>query len=887
MLPPDKGDAEMKHSTRLLSFACALLVALSVRAVSAVQERFESAEVTWRLAESDCSARLLVHERDFTVAHSGQGSEHFRVWNTQGTYIYLAHPVAPARIIDELLPSMWVKADRAGLRMMLRVVLPRTKDREGKTLTVMLDGEFYTQVGAWQRLQVRNLKKSLEAEVRIRRLQLGQVDEHEAYIDHVVLNAYTGPGITEIWTDDLELVGYAASPREATPVGMMASSTTARPSLPAVARRTPTAQLRGSVLLVEDRPYFARVIEHNGEPLSWLKGVGFNTALLRSPPSATQLSEAEEADIWLVAPPPITDGVLDLTPAHRRVIAWRLGAGATAAEATAIDNLATQVRRQDREAARPIVCDIERDVPRFASIGDLIMLGRPIIGTSFELKYYGDWLTQQLRPLTGKPFWGTVQTEPSARLVEQLAIAYANQSASQSPGSQLPKLCADPEQVRLLAFETIAAGARGVCFLSRSRLDLEDNVAKLRVASLRLINDELSLVEPWAAGGSFAEGIDMREPGTRGRVLETERSRLLVITRHEPGQQYVPRSHPTEAISFVAHSIPITDQAYHLGSNGLQPLVRSHTTGPRITIRDPESVSLVLFTQDPLAINRSTRVLNGNRKQAAGFRQEIASIQMRQTLDIVGKLGRLESAKPVLDESRAALDRAEQLLRSGDSRNALVATRTVQALVRRVQRKAWEEAVLAFPSPASSLLCSSFATLPLHAEATNRLATATWATNVLRAGDCESLEAMLRSGWRQHAPGPSTETTFVELSLVEPAGGRSALRMVARQLPQTTGATDALPLSITSAPVAVEAGQSLRIHGWVKVPKAITGSDEGLMIYDSISGEELAERITHTSDWREFTLYRIATHSGELTLTFALTGFGEAWLDEVAVAILH
>ena len=883
MLPPDKGDAEMKHSTRLLSFACALLAALAVRAVSAVQERFESAEVSWRLAESDCSARLLVHERDFTVAHSGQGSEHFRVWNTQGTYIYLAHPVAPARIIDELLPSLWVKADRADLRMMLRVVLPRTKDREGKTLTVMLDGEFYTQVGAWQRLQVRNLKKSLEAEVRIRRLQLGQVDEHEAYIDHVVLNAYTGPGVTEIWTDDLELVGYAA----ATPVGMMTSLPAAGPVPHAAERRTPAAELRGSVLLVEGRPYFARIIEHNGEPLSWLKGVGFNTALLRSPPSAAQLSEAEEADVWLVAPPPITAGVLDLTPAHRRVIAWRLGTGATAAEATAIDNLATQVRRQDRAAARPIVCDIERDVPRFASIGDLIMLGRPIIGTSFELKHYGDWLTQQVQPLIGKPFWGTVQTEPSARLVEQLAIAYANRSASQSLGSQLPKLCADPEQVRLLAFETIAAGARGACFLSRSRLDREDNVAKLRVASLRLINSELSLVEPWAAGGSFAEEIDMRESETRGRVLETERSRLLVITRHEPGQQYVPRSHTTELITFFAHSIPITDQAYHLGSNGLQPLVRSHTTGPRITIRDPESVSLVLFTQDPLAINRSTRVLNGNRKQAAALRQEIASIQMRQTLEIVGKLGRLEPAKPVLDESRAVLDRAEQLLRSGDSRNALVATRTAQALVRRVQREAWEEAVLAFPSPTSSLLCSSFAALPLHAEATNRLATATWATNVLRAGDCESLDAMLRSGWRQHAPVPATDTTFVELSLDDPAGGRSALRMVARPPSQTAGTTNPLPLSITSAPVAVEAGQSLRIHGWVKVPKAITGSDEGLMIYDSISGEELAERITHTGGWREFTLYRIATHSGELTLTFALTGVGEAWLDEVAVAILH
>jgi hypothetical protein len=434
-----------------------------------------------------------------------------------------------------------------------------------------------------------------------------------------------------------------------------------------------------------------------------------------------------------------------------------------------------------------------------------------------------------------------------------------------------------------LAFETIAAGARGLCFRSRSRLDLQDDVTRLRAASLRLINTELSLVEPWAAGGSFAEEIDMRASATRGRILETERSRLLVITRHEPGQQYVPRPLRATPISFVVHSVPITDQAYHLGSKGLQPLLRSQTSGPRITIREPDAVSLVLFTQDPLVINRSTRVLAESRTQSVTLRQQIASIQLRQTLDIVDKCGRAEPAKPALDEARAMLERAEQLLRTGDSRNALVATQTAEELIRRAQYETWEEAVLAFPSPASSLLCSSFATLPLHAEAANRLATATWPGNVLPAGDCESLDALLRSGWRQHTSDAGAESTLVELSLADPAGGRSALRMVS---PPASRGTAASPLAITSAPVMVEAGQSLRIHGWVKVPEAITGSSDGLLIYDSISGEELAERITQTNGWREFTLYRMATHSGELTLTFALTGFGEAWLDELSVAVL-
>jgi hypothetical protein len=62
---------------------------------------------------------------------------------------------------------------------------------------------------------------------------------------------------------------------------------------------------------------------------------------------------------------------------------------------------------------------------------------------------------------------------------------------------------------------------------------------------------------------------------------------------------------------------------------------------------------------------------------------------------------------------------------------------------------------------------------------------------------------------------------------------------------------------------------------------------DGLAIYDSLAGIDLAERIHEASDWREFTLYRAAPRAGSVTLTFALTGMGEAWLDDVTVNLLE
>ena len=83
------------------------------------------------------------------------------------------------------------------------------------------------------------------------------------------------------------------------------------------------------------------------------------------------------------------------------------------------------------------------------------------------------------------------------------------------------------------------------------------------------------------------------------------------------------------------------------------------------------------------------------------------------------------------------------------------------------------------------------------------------------------------------------------------------------------------------------------------------------MIIDSIGGEALAERIGPTpgwknvdrqrqglkplpvkpdkqdqdpaDDWKEFSIYRVAPQDGPLSVTFALCGLGEVWLDDVAI----
>jgi hypothetical protein len=127
--------------------------------------------------------------------------------------------------------------------------------------------------------------------------------------------------------------------------------------------------------------------------------------------------------------------------------------------------------------------------------------------------------------------------------------------------------------------------------------------------------------------------------------------------------------------------------------------------------------------------------------------------------------------------------------------------------------------------------------------------------------------------------------TEVQLVANDPHSGQGSLQL--RVWPAdpkvAVGMLETPPMWITTAAAPVASGQLVRIRGWVDVPTPITNSVDGLLIFDSLTGPALAERIGQTRGWQEFALYRIAPQAGALTVTFALTGVGTARIDDVAI----
>ena len=81
-----------------------------------VYDDFEGPQPSWRPAGSDAQYRVEFHQRVNNEAHTGRQSEFVRVRANGGTVVYFTHDIGAALVIDELVPSVWIKSDRAGLQ---------------------------------------------------------------------------------------------------------------------------------------------------------------------------------------------------------------------------------------------------------------------------------------------------------------------------------------------------------------------------------------------------------------------------------------------------------------------------------------------------------------------------------------------------------------------------------------------------------------------------------------------------------------------------------------------------------------------------------------------------------------------------------------------------
>jgi hypothetical protein len=929
------------HRLLAVTLLIVLTLAVSVLGQAARQEPFDGPEPTWRAAGGNARWRIVEQRRLPNEGRTGGGCEFLRIQGEGGTTAYVSHAIGRPRIIPELAPSVWVKSDRPGLQLEVRVVLPRSEDpRTGRPVVTVLSGASYNDVGRWQQLRLDDLPLLLNRQIRVLRTQIGpSVDGREAYLGEILLNVYGGPGATTVWIDDLNIAGYA----EQGPTPEVASLP--RVASPSASRVVPVAgteprlvEMTNSILQVSGRPFFPRIIQYQGEPLTVLKQLGFNSIWISHLPAPELLDEARRVGLWVICPPPraaeeekgtvpfslgrklgqspaeSTD--LDaqvaplpaIGPQYAGVLAWDFGWGLTQEHLESTKRWAEQVRMADRQG-RPLVCRPDTELRGYSRHADLLLLDRRPLGTSMELTDYGAWIRQQQRlARPGTPVWTTIQTQLSPALRRQLAALDPNRA---------PPSTAAVEQIRLLAYSAVAAGSRGLLLLSDSPLTADDPDTRQRAMICELLNLELDLIEPWAAGGTYVTNVEASEKEVTGAVLRADRSRLAIPLWYTSSAQFCPAQAAANNLGVVVPGAPEATNCYELGPGGIQAVRhRRATGGERVTLDEFGLTALVLLAHDPLIVNNLTQRATAIGPRAAELTRNLAARKLSVVQELSQQLGgRTVSPQYLRDwlqTARENLVLCDARLAAKEYAAACVHAQRAMRAMRLIERSYWDKAVDGLPAPLSSPGTASFASLAAHWRLAERLGGSRLGPNRLPAGDFENLDAMLQAGWRHIGqPIPGVESAGRTIADA-PHSGRSCLSLTVAAKPaadavppyvermpvllggrgrrdadSTPAVIDRPPTWVATPPIAVEAGQVVCVRGWVSIAKPLAGSVDGLMIVDSLSGDDMALRITKTDGWQQFSFYRVATQSGPMTVAFVLTGLGEVRLDDIAIQVLE
>ena len=91
-------------------------------------------------------------------------------------------------------------------------------------------------------------------------------------------------------------------------------------------------------------------------------------------------------------------------------------------------------------------------------------------------------------------------------------------------------------------------------------------------------------------------------------------------------------------------------------------------------------------------------------------------------------------------------------------------------------------------------------------------------------------------------------------------------------------------MQISSPSVRVPKGKAFRIDAMVRT-LGFGGPHQGVLVYDTVGGQELGVLVRGESTWTPIRLYRQAIGDQEVKVMFEVIGAGEVMVDEVRLQI--
>ncbi|MDR3111093.1 MAG: hypothetical protein LBU65_15605 [Planctomycetaceae bacterium] len=678
-----------------------------------------------------------------------------------------------------------------------------------------------------------------------------------------------------------------------------------------------TIQMSDQSIRVNNREIAVRAIRYRGEPLRELWNLGFNTVWLTGKPTLELLLEARSVGIFLICSPPSQTELAEMRRAtsagtsatggqtlpitdklYDSVLAWNLGDQCVGDERVlnSYFQWSKELRSVDRRRSRPLICIPASGIKDYSRFVDILLLDRLPFFTSFELSNYRDWHTKLLKSLAvpDAPSWSTIQTQPDQRMELQWQLF---------SGSNGVAPVVTYEQMKILVQTAITSGSHGLLFESDTPLTANDPATAYRRLALELINRELDLIEEWFSKGKTVAILKSNRANIATAVLQTNRSRLLLPLFDDTNLQHAVGAATAGNVRYVVPGVPDDYDAYQLVPGGIRPLDTERVAGGTRIILDEANInSVVFFTSNPeirsaielrarnLGARMASIAIELSRQQRSTFETTFGSLRRLQQTggiperDKVPLIG-MEEQESLLRLTQTDIDRCAWFFERGDFASAFLQAEKATRGVRVAARDLWTHAIRFDLQPMMTPVSLSYHNLPAFIETYNRAIGAVREQNRLISGTAENL-TQWDSEWltsTHKVDGVTAEANLTTDAARSGLGG-ICLEVKPTDTQKPIGYVETAPIWMSLRQgVQVKAGEMICVTGWLNVKEPITGSHDGVMIYDNIGGAALALRFANTQGWRNFAFYRIAPSDTQLELTMSVCGFGKAYFDDIEI----
>jgi hypothetical protein len=827
-------------------------------------------------------------------------------------YVHYVYPIGKAPVNDELRVALYLRANRPGIQIMARIVLPKERDPKNvdNVLTTYIRGDLYQQVGRWQLLEIgRPVTLTKQQQQLMTESSKRSLDFTGAYVDHVVLNLYGGPGPTTVWIDDLE-VGPVVSVAPFQPTARPDNSGTplANANITRPADRREVVKFDGHISVGEKR-LFVRAVRYTDTVLSVLKNAGFNTVCFDHTASAGVIHEANDLGLWIAPEMRVLnqDGsalaadeiIKDINRYADKdaVLFWRLN-GVLSYEQSLPVSRGLQTA-QAADLGHPIAADVWDGIGPYSRSVNMIGAYRWPLMTTLELPKYREWLegrrklTTQAKP--GAFTWTWIQTH--------LPDFYGDLLYNQNPRAEFKDpVGPQPEQIRLLTYMAIASGCRGLGFWS-DRFLADSHQGRDRLLCCALLNQEIDMLESLLVTvESEPQWIDTSVKDVKAAVLRCNQGVLVLPIWQGKFGQLVPGQAAAAKLTITVPQVPVTMQGWEVSPGEVRGLKAERVDrGLRVTLPEFGLTSAIVFTSDPNVMGRFQDQSRTRREKAAQWSYQMALYEYEKVaktqaqLELVGAT--IPDANALLADANRRLQESKKNWDAHKFSEAYHDAERALRPVRILMRAQWEKAVRGLDTPVASPYAVSFYTLPKHWPFMAEVERSSIGPNVLRGGDFELVPDRVQESWTRTPPVATLDDVDVTAERVtelkEVKTGASKLPVEGKQcamlqvkLKEGKPAPVALErtlVALTSPSVKLPPGTLVQISGWVNIPAPITASPDGALLYDSAGSEALAIRLTEPTQWKKFTVYRRVPVSGTINVTVALTGIGTVYFDDIRI----